>query len=145
MEKYLETLVNKGSLECGNWFFLYESVTRKVIVTNISDELVRVSLDDLPSFIDSLDDIRVCSVCGNLMFDGWTDLRSLYACCPNCFKDYMDKTYGKDNWRSCELNSEDGYWEIQNSNNEWIDVGYYYTSWTSYSTSFSESSLKLLK
>ena len=74
-------------------------------------------------------EIRFCETCGCPMDYGYTVDDGSFYCCEECFEPTMDKTYGKENWRSTEHSGANGgYYEYLN-NGEWEDTGIYYTEW----------------
>lgn len=83
---------------------------------------------------DTKFEVRICSVCGKPMFDGFTDdLGTFYACDEDCFEKYMNSQYGEGNWRVEELdgriaNEEGGYYEYF-KNDKWNSDGSFYTEW----------------
>ena len=69
-----------------------------------------------------------CPVCGKpieceCMLDDGTLVH------PDCFHEYMDRTYGKNKWRECENDGLDGYYEFTNDGNAWFGTGIFYTEY----------------
>ena len=79
------------------------------------------------------DEIRYCTHCGKPVSYGMTDDYGDIWVHEDCFEEYMDKTYGKGNWKPTEDGEEDGNGGFnlvrKDENSEWYGSGIYYTEW----------------
>ena len=71
---------------------------------------------------------RVCDRCHKLIKDGFCDMDGGLHICNDCFRTYMNKTYGKDLWRETEDDGCEGYYEYYDAD-EWHGTGIFWTEW----------------
>ena len=79
---------------------------------------------------------RTCEVCKKPISSGMTDDWGNFFCCEDCFDQYMDKEYGKGNWKSTDIvNGEHlddgcgGFYVFLTPEGNWEGTGAYYTEW----------------
>lgn len=86
--------------------------------------------EEVKGYMDE-DKTRVCSVCGALMNEGYTDGNDYYYCSDECLAVDMNKFYDEGNWRSTEEeNTLGGFYEnLNKENGEYEPIGIYWTTW----------------
>ena len=93
----------------------------------------KLTIIDEMEFYLKEDEIKYCAHCGKPISCGMTDDFCDIWVHEGCFEDYMNKTYGKGNWKPTENHEEDGnggyYLVRDDENSEWYGSGIYYTEW----------------
>ena len=92
-----------------------------------------IDVNGVEYFCDPETEMRYCTHCGKPIDCGMTDDFGEVWVHEDCFEDYMNKTYGKGNWKSTGGDKEDGaggyYLVRDDENSEWYGSGIYYTEW----------------
>lgn len=92
-----------------------------------------ININGVEYFCDPETEMRYCAHCGKPIECGMTTDDGDFYVHQDCFEEYMNKTYGKGNWKETEDNEEDGaggyYLVRDDENSEWYGSGIYYTEW----------------
>lgn len=92
-----------------------------------------IDVNGVEYFCDPETEMRYCTHCGKPIDCGMTTDDGDCYVHEDCFEEYMDKTYGKGNWKSTDGDKEDGaggyYLVRDDENSEWYGSGIYYTEW----------------
>lgn len=73
-------------------------------------------------------EIRICSVCGKPITEGYTNNDGdFYYCSDSEFENYMDLTYGEGKWRPEETGLKNWCYEYLEDDDEWYPQSSYYT------------------
>jgi len=62
------------------------------------------------------------------MKEGYTNMEGDIHVCNSCFSEYMNKRYGKDNWRQTENDGCEGFYQVFDTD-KWYGTGIFWTEW----------------
>ena len=85
-------------------------------------------------------EFRVCSVCGQMMSDGYMDEGGFYACSDKCFKQHFNEMYGEGKWKAVDDMTEkdwentwhfdeDAFYAYLDENGIWQPEYTFWTQW----------------
>lgn len=143
-DKFFKFINTAGYYRTKDYHFVMDHCDSCIEVTGgVINEYARIM--DSQGLIDIIDeeieewmdnninnDIRVCSICGAPMQEGYTD-ENMYIDTDIEFFNYMNSVYGSGNWRSAtieELAERDAsYFYREPTSDIWLPTSWYYTDW----------------